>query len=343
MSVAVIIPLYNGTKWIEEALDSVLAQDMPPNEIIVVDDGSTDSSPELVRSYSGVELLKNDGKGSSVARNMGLQHTDSEYVAFLDQDDVWHPKHLKNLYKILYQNPKVNTVFSEASCFENEPEYNLSLNKCEYFDPWARFPFTVGVDGPSLALIRRFAIDMVGMWDQEGTGMGDVLLFLKLSAIHPLLKTNNCTVGKRIHPHQQWLKVRERSLEYMDFRYKISSIALDFLKDNSQIKTSYDTYDNRLKALKILRNITEAILEDNFKNIESLASEIDQALSIENSETLKHVFYCLMGALFPTNNVDELKEKRDSLFSKLVNLWPNNAEATKNALLELIGENPRVS
>ena len=50
-----------------------------------------------------------------------------------------------------------------------------------------------------------------------------------------------------------------------------------------------------------------------------------------------------MGALFPTNNVDELKEKRDSMFSKLVNVWPDNAEATKNALLALIGETPRVS
>lgn len=343
MSVAVIIPLYNGAKWIEEALDSVLAQDMPPNEIIVVDDGSTDSSPELVRSYSGIKLLKNDGKGSSAARNMGILKTDSTFLAFLDQDDIWHQKHLENLYKILCQHPKVNTVFSEASCFENEPAYNLLSNKCEYFDPWSRFPFTVGVDGPSLALIRRSAIDVVGMWDQEGTGMGDVLLFLKLSAIHPLLKTNNCTVGKRIHPHQQWLKVRECPLEYMDFRYEISSIALNFLKKNGQIKTKYDTYDKRLKALKILRNITKAILEDDFKNIVSMASEIDQELSIENSETLKHVFYCLMGAIFPTNNVAKLKEKRDALFSNLVNAWPNSAESTKNALLELIGENPRVS
>ena len=259
MSVAVIIPLYNGAKWIEEALNSVLAQDMPANEIIVVDDGSTDGSPALVRNYPDVTLLTNTGKGSSAARNLGIKKTDSTFLAFLDQDDVWHPKHLKNLYKILCQNPKVNTVFSEASCFENAPEYNLSSNKYTYFDPWSRFPFTLGVDGPSLALIRSSAIDMVGMWDEEGTGMGDVLLFLKLSAIHPLLKTNNCTVGKRIHPHQQWLKIRESSLDYIDFRYKISSIALEFLKNNNQIKTNYDAYNCRLKALKILRKITEAI------------------------------------------------------------------------------------
>jgi len=343
MSVAVIIPLYNGAPWIEETIESVLFQELKPNDIIVVDDGSTDGSPKLVRNYSDVTLLTNTGKGSSAARNSGILKTNSTFLAFLDQDDVWHPKHLKNLHKILCQNPKVNTVFSEASCFENKPEYNLSSSQYTYFDPWSRFPFTVGVDGPSLALIRRSAIDMVGMWDQEGTGMGDVLLFLKVSAIHPLLKTNNCTVGKRIHPHQQWIKVRERSLEYMDFRYKISSIALEFLKNNSPIKTNFDVYVSRLKALKILRNITEAILEDNFRNIVSFASNLDQVVSYENIESIKHIFYCLMGALFPTNNIEELKNKRDATFSQLANIWPNSAIRTKNALLALIGETPKVS
>ena len=100
------------------------------------------------------------------------------------------------------------------------------------------------------------------------------------------------------------------------------------------------------KSLKDSSKNHRSNLEKNYKNIALLASEIDQTFSIENienSEILKHVFYCLMGALFPTNNVDRLKEKRDSIFSKLVNVWPDNAEATKNALLTLIGETPRVS
>lgn len=343
MSISVIIPLYNGAPWIEETIESVLNQELQPNEIIVVDDGSTDASMDLAQKYHGVTLLKNIGKGSSDARNLGIQKTNSTFLAFLDQDDVWHPKHLKGLYQIINQNPKVNTVFSEASCFENKPEYNLSSDKYEFFDPWTNFPFTVGVDGPSLSIIRRSAIDIVGMWDQEGTGMGDVLLFLKLSAIYPLLKTNNCTVGKRIHPFQQWLKVRERPLEYLDFRYKVSALALNFLKNNSCVITNHSIYDDRLKALKILRNITEAILEDNFKSIVHLASELEEDLLVENNKILKHTFYCLMGALFPTNNIQELKNARDAAFSKLSEIWPNTAKRTKKAMLELIDEVPRIS
>jgi glycosyltransferase involved in cell wall biosynthesis len=74
MSVAVIIPLWNGAAWISRTLGSVLAQDLRPDEV-VVDDGSSDGSPNIVRGYPGVTFLKNPDKGSSSARNFGLART----------------------------------------------------------------------------------------------------------------------------------------------------------------------------------------------------------------------------------------------------------------------------
>lgn len=210
MSLAVIIPLYNGAPWIQETINSILSQEILPDEIVVVDDGSTDGSPELVRDYPEVKLVNNTGKGSSVARNVGLLQTSSPLVAFLDQDDIWHPAHLRLLVQAFQQHPKANTVFATACSFEHGlPVYQINSLEVTPFDPWERFPFTIGVDGPSLALSRRSALVEIGMWEERSTGMGDALLFLKLSVMQPLLKLTSCTVGKRVHAGSQWVKIRD--------------------------------------------------------------------------------------------------------------------------------------
>jgi len=344
MCVDVIIPLYNGGPWIQEAIESVIAQEMAPKQIVVIDDGSTDGSPDLVRNYSNVKLLSNTGRGSSIARNVGLLNTNSTYVAFLDQDDVWHPSHLKILFQALQRYPDVNTAFASASCFkESSPKYQLNLEQPCYFDPWTRFPFTMGIDGPSLALIRRQVIEQVGMWEEGGTGMGDVLLFLKLSALHPLMQISSCTVGKRIHANQQWLRVREQSLNYMDFRRRVTGIAFDFYKKLKQSEKKLNNYEKRLMSLEILRCITEVILMNKFEDVTELALQLERLLEKEHPELFPHVFYCLMGALFPTNDIEELRKKRDCVFSKLLEFWPDKSILTKSALAELIGETPRVS
>ncbi len=97
ISVAAIIPLYNGGPFIKEALESVLAQTEPADEIIVVDDGSTDDGPEIVNEMAGrhpIRLLTKINGGQSSARNFGIAVCSSSHVALLDQDDIWYEDHL---------------------------------------------------------------------------------------------------------------------------------------------------------------------------------------------------------------------------------------------------------
>lgn len=344
MSVAVIIPLYNGAKWIREALDSVSSQDMSPNEIVVVDDGSTDSSPELVRSYPNVKLLNNLGKGSSIARNMGLQHTDSEYVAFLDQDDTWHPSHLRTLVESLEDHPEANTAVSLASCFtEGSPDYDLSSDDTSLFDSWTRFPFTIGVDGPSLAVMRRKSVVEVGLWEECATGMGDALIFLKLAVLHPILQHSGRTAGKRIHASQQWLQVRDLGASYLGFRYKVMRRALDFRREYAPDDSKILGYERRLRALEGLSELTRLIQTDQFERIAPIVRQLEGDLSHVPIEIIPHVFYCLMGALFKTYDVELLRRERDKIFTMLVDHWPNDAKRTKEALQAIIGEKPHIS
>src|SRR5687767_8482749 len=96
-----IIPVHNRAALVAEALDSVLKQEFTDQEIIVVDDGSTDDTPEVLASYGTdvtvIRKTKNEGPGS--ARNLGVEHASGDYIAFLDSDDIWFPWTLSTYHR----------------------------------------------------------------------------------------------------------------------------------------------------------------------------------------------------------------------------------------------------
>lgn len=87
--ITAIVPVYNGEKYLKEALDSIYAQTYPDIEVIVVDDGSTDGSAAVARSYPNLIYLYQENKGNALARMKGVEHATGKYIAFLDQDDTW--------------------------------------------------------------------------------------------------------------------------------------------------------------------------------------------------------------------------------------------------------------
>jgi Glycosyl transferase family 2 len=113
-TVSVVIPLYNKGKYIERALNSVIAQTHPPLEIIVVDDGSTDDGPERVLKFNDPKtiLLRQDNKGPGAARNAGLAIAKGKYIAFLDADDEWYPSFIRTGISFLEDDRNGVTVVS---------------------------------------------------------------------------------------------------------------------------------------------------------------------------------------------------------------------------------------
>jgi glycosyltransferase involved in cell wall biosynthesis len=94
--ISCIVPVFNGERYLGEALDSILAQTYRPIEIIVVDDGSTDGTGELVACYGDrIRYVRQANQGAPTARNLGLSVANGEFIAFLDADDLWHPDKLE--------------------------------------------------------------------------------------------------------------------------------------------------------------------------------------------------------------------------------------------------------
>ena len=106
MKVSVIIPVYNGSRYLATTLESVLAQSYPLHEIIVIDDGSTDSSPDILRSYGErLRVTRQENQGVAPARNAGLLQVTGDVITFIDQDDLWPAGRTEALVGALQSNP----------------------------------------------------------------------------------------------------------------------------------------------------------------------------------------------------------------------------------------------
>lgn len=127
---SVVMPIYNTARYLKEAIDSVLAQSYPQFELICVNDGSTDNSSDIVRSYndSRIRLIEQKNRGLSGARNTGINHAQGLYVAFLDSDDFWHKDKLLAHMNHFSRDPKLCISFS-ASSFIDEDSKQLGIGQ----------------------------------------------------------------------------------------------------------------------------------------------------------------------------------------------------------------------
>lgn len=121
---SIIVPLYNKEEYIKSTIDSVLAQSYTNYEIIIVDDGSSDKSPQIVRSIKDSHIIfysKNNG-GVSSARNFGINKSKGNYICFLDSDDLWTENYLETLNNIISKNKDVDMICSAFNMFKEDPQ-----------------------------------------------------------------------------------------------------------------------------------------------------------------------------------------------------------------------------
>lgn len=159
--VSVVIPVYNCERYLVSSIDSVLHQSYEPIELIVVDDGSTDGSEEIIRHYSNLTAFRQSHKGVSAARNLGVSKASGEYIAFLDADDLWLEKKIESQVRFLKEKPGIGIVICKYSCFMEREDSPPPWIERDIFKK-IRFGFI-----PSCLLCRRDVFDEVGMFDES--------------------------------------------------------------------------------------------------------------------------------------------------------------------------------
>ena len=158
--ISVIIPVYNGAKFIESALNSVLKQDYQNFEIIVVNDGSIDNSETVIKTYN-VTYIKQDNMGVAAARNNGIDNAKGKFIAFLDQDDIWVSNKLRLQIDTLKTNQELGYVLSHQILHldngVNKPNW-LKENQLE--QPIIGYL-------PSTLMVRKEILNKIGLFDNN--------------------------------------------------------------------------------------------------------------------------------------------------------------------------------
>jgi glycosyltransferase involved in cell wall biosynthesis len=192
LSIAAVIPLYNGARWIERTIQSVFTQTLQPDEFIVVDDGSTDGGAgaaivERLAQERPITLLRKPNGGQSSARNFGVAHSTSALIALLDQDDIWYPAHLERLVEPFRQqrSAPLGWVCSNLDLVDENGAMLVRgyLGDVRAEQPKRSLRRCLGEDMhvlPSASLINRAAFEAIGGFDERLSGYEDDDLFLRL-------------------------------------------------------------------------------------------------------------------------------------------------------------------
>jgi len=172
--VSVILPVYNGAGFLREAIASVLDQDYPEKELIVIDDGSSDGSADIAAAISGVQLIRRANAGVAAARNVALAASRGAYIAFIDHDDQWLPGKLTKQVGFLNAHPEMAYVVAREK---------LVLDEGTALPQWAR-PEALTQDLvayiPSVLVARRWAFDRVGHFDESYVNGSDTDWFYRV-------------------------------------------------------------------------------------------------------------------------------------------------------------------
>ncbi len=186
--ISVIIPTYNRCELLQRAVLSVLKQTRPADEIIIIDDGSTDGTAELIpKKFPQILYSRQENKGVSAARNAGIESASGEWIAFLDSDDTWLPRKLEYQQKSLVENPEF------LICHTNEIwiRHGKRVNPLKKHQKSGGYIFEkclpLCVISPSAVILHRSVFKRFGKFDTGLPVCEDYDLWLRICAFLPVL------------------------------------------------------------------------------------------------------------------------------------------------------------
>ncbi len=184
--ISIIIPTYNRRDHITTALNSVLAQTYTDYEIIIVDDGSTDDTQQVLNSYQGkIRYFYQGNRGIPATRNKGIREAHGNYIAFLDSDDYWLPHKLER----------------QIECFRENPDYGMVASRCSSYTPDGTFReknrpgksgwilidlFKANFIRTSSAIIKKACFDKVGLFDESLLQVQEYDLWMRIAQHYPI-------------------------------------------------------------------------------------------------------------------------------------------------------------
>lgn len=227
--ISIVIPTYNCSSYIGEAIESVLAQTLCEHEIIVVDDGSNDATEEIVkRRYPMVRYVRKEQGGVSSARNLGIATACGQYIAFLDADDIWEPGKLKKQIDLFKQRPELGMVFAENSTFDrNNNIVDKGFNKRNRLlkGDVVKNIFLRSYVTTSTVVVKQGVFDAVGVFEELLHAGEDDNMWMRIAMKYPIdlidepLVRYRITAGSLSRTHQNLMSGVKKHIELIQTKY----------------------------------------------------------------------------------------------------------------------------
>lgn len=190
--ISVVIPAYNVEAVVGRAIKSALNQTLPPQEIIAVADGSTDRTVEVIKKFPQVKYVYDEKRGPASARNKGIEAASSEWIAFLDGDDIWKPCHLEGISSIIKRNDVVWACGGKKIIKADKTEVKVDTSQWEhllvdgevfenFFEAYAK---GVPIETPGM-VIKRKVLEDLGAFDVTFPVGEDLDLWLRIAHKFP--------------------------------------------------------------------------------------------------------------------------------------------------------------
>ena len=250
VNVSVIIPTYNRKNLLKRALHSVSSQTFVPREIIVVDDGSSDGTKDWVlERFPYVRYIYQDNSGVSSARNAGIKEAKGSWIAFLDSDDEWMSNKLEQ------QKRAINSFQQAWLCHTNEIwiRNGVRVNQMKKHQKYGGNVFENCLDicriSPSSVLIKKEVFEMVGLFDESLKVCEDYDLWLRITAVLPVIFLDEQLITK-YGGHSDQLSRVDNGIE----QYRIKSLEKILRSESLSADQSKSAKFHLLKKLKVFSN-----------------------------------------------------------------------------------------
>lgn len=247
-SISVIIPTLNRRELIQRALGSVFDQSLQVKEVIVVDNGSTDGTREMLSSKFPTVLYVSEKKvGVSTARNTGISLAKGDWIALLDSDDAWLPNKLEKQIAVYFENANARLIHTNEIWYRRGVRVNPMKKHKKRGGNIFEFCLPLCCISPSSVLLRRDLIEDVGLFDEELPACEDYDMWLRITSREPVLYLDEAVTVK-YGGHEDQLSTKYWGMD----RFRVYSIE-KLLKDNLLTASQrLSAYEMLLKKLDII-------------------------------------------------------------------------------------------
>lgn len=278
VEISVVIPTYNYGKYIKCAIESVLKQTYKDFEIVVVDDGSTDNTKEILYQYfSQIQYYHIQNSGPAHARNFGIENSKGKYIAFLDADDIWVNTKLEKQIEVFRKNKEVGMVFTECEVFKGNKVLKKKMGKKKLMkgDLASNIFIFSGVATPTV-MVKKKVFENLGKFEESLTCAEDDNMWIRIASNYEVVLIDESLVMVRKHNENITIDINlilddvKKNIEYLCSKYgdRVKNKILPKIrKKKSKIFLARGYYHFSVNNYSVAKNEFSRSLKFDFLNI----------------------------------------------------------------------------